>query len=118
VVAVPAHDRVVEQDGHNRDLLADGRLELRHRHREAAVACEGDDGSIAVDQARGDRGRQGVAHGAGRRAEERAGPPEPEVTGDPQPEVAGIGGDDRVVGHRRAPCVVDSGPGVVFGHAG
>ena len=93
---------VVEDDRDDLGLLADGRLELGHRHREAAVAGEGDDDPIAVDERRGDRGRQRVAHRARRRPEERARAAEPEAARQPQPEVAGVGRDDRVVGQESA----------------
>ena len=63
---------VVEDDGDDPGLLADRGLELRHRHREAAVAGDGDDGPVAMDERGRDRGRQPVAHRPRRRAEERA----------------------------------------------
>ena len=69
VAAVLVHpDRpvalVVEDDRDDLGLLANGRLELGHRHREAAVAGDRDDDPIAVHERRGDRGRQRVAHRA------------------------------------------------------
>ena len=57
---------------------------------EAAVADERDDRPVAMDERRGDRGREAVAHRARRRTEERAGPAEPEAAADPDREVAGV----------------------------
>ena len=87
------------------------RLELGHRHRQAAVAGERDDRPVAMDEGRRDRGRQRVAHRPGRRAEERPGPAEAEAAAGPAGEVAGVGRDDRVVGQDRAQRRDRRGPG-------
>ena len=72
------------------------------RHGQAAVADEGHDRAIAMDERGGDGGRQPVPHRARGRAEERPGTPEPEPATGPTGEVAGVGGQDRVVRRARA----------------
>ena len=89
---------VVEAEDDDAGALADRGLELAHRHRQAAVADDRDDLAVAVDERRGDRRGQPVAHRARCRAEERAGTPEPEAAGHPPAEVAGVDGHDGVVG--------------------
>ena len=89
---------VVEDDDDDPGADPDGRLDLGHRHPEAAVADERDDRPIAMDQRGRDRRGQAVAHRARGRAEERARTPEPEAAAGPAREVARVGGQDRVVG--------------------
>ena len=89
---------VVEDDDDDPGADPDGGLELRHRHREAAVADQRDDRTIAMDERGRDGRREAVAHGARRRTEERPRPPEPEAAADPAREIAGVGRQDAVVG--------------------
>src|SRR4029079_9605666 len=88
-----------------------GGLDLGHGHPEPTVADERDDRPVAMDECRGDRGGEPVAHGPGRRAEERPRPAEAKAPTDPAREVACIRGQDRVV-WQDAPQGRDRPPGM------
>ena len=102
---------VVEDDHDDPGADPDRRLELGHRHRQAAVADERDDRAIAMDEGGRDGGRQAIAHRPGGRPEERARSPEAEPAGGPAREVPGIGRQDGVVGDEPAQRRRSSGPG-------
>ena len=85
---------IVEHEDHDPKAFANRGLELGHRHRKAAIAGQGDDRPIVMNERCGDRGRDPVAHRARCRAEECPRPAEREPAGQPAREVPGIGRED------------------------
>ena len=81
--------------------LARGR-ELLRRHQEVSVAGEADDVALGVDELRGDRGGEPVAHRAGERRELRPVAAEDVEAVRPDGEVAGAAREDRVGPEPRA----------------
>ena len=88
---------VVEHDDDDGQLLGLRRLQLGHRHQEAAVAGEGDDGPVGMREPRAHRARHRVAHGAQAvGAQELARPVGLPLLHDQQAARPGIAGGDRV----------------------
>ena len=82
LLPLPNHPEpaVVDDDGHDRQALEDGRGDLLRGHLEAAVAVDADDGRVGAGRLRADRGRHAVAHRPeAARGDERARPIADEV---------------------------------------